>query len=65
MIQFFFLTQLCKLQLDLQHENAIKQEKRRPPRFSDNPKVPPSKEFGQNPKGSPPLDFQLLCIYGR
>jgi hypothetical protein len=37
----------------LSHKDAIKHEKGEPPRFSDNPQVPPSKEFGQNPKDPP------------
>jgi len=40
----------------LWHKSAIKHEKEGP-RLSQEP---PSKEFGQNPKG-PPSDFQLLC----
>ncbi len=50
----------------LSHKNAIKDKKRQqsgpPPRFSDNPKYPP-KTIWPEPQG-PPLDFQLLCIYG-
>ncbi len=44
------------------YENAIKHERGDPLRFSYNTKYP-LKKFGQNPM-DPPLDFQLLCIYG-
>jgi hypothetical protein len=39
-----------------------KTRKRGLPCFSDNPKYPPLKEFGQNPKDHL-LDFQLMCFY--
>jgi hypothetical protein len=44
----------------LPHKNAIKHG---PPLIFSQPQVPPSKEFAKKTQG-PPLDFQLLCIYG-
>ncbi len=45
------------------HKNAIKHEKRRPPRFSDNPPSTPLERIWPKPNdpGSP-LYFQLLSI---
>jgi hypothetical protein len=41
------------------HKNAIKHD----PLIFSHPKYPPKKNCPKKPR-TPPLDFQLLCIYG-